>query len=75
MPLYEYVCEQDGEVIELLRPRAEADTPVPDPQGGNRTFVRKQSTFAAKGIGGAHVHAPGGCCPCGKNTGGCGSMN
>lgn len=75
MPLYEYVCEQDGTVIELLRPMSQADEPAADPEGKGRTFVRKLSTFAAKGTGasGAGASLPmGGCCPCGKSQGQCG---
>lgn len=73
MPLYEYVCETDGEVIELLRPIADADKPVEDPKGLGRTFARRQSTFAAKGSAssGGSLPMAGGCCPCGKNAGAC----
>ena len=53
MPLYEYVCESDGTVLELIRPMADADKPVPDPEGKGRRFVRKMSTFAAKGEAGS----------------------
>lgn len=73
MPLYEYICEADGQVIELIRPMADADKPVKDPAGKGRTFTRKLSTFAAKGPSAVPGSAPspGGCCPCGKTTGGC----
>lgn len=77
MPLYEYVCEKTGETIEVLRPMAEADKPLPDPAGKGRTFVRKQSTFAAQGAGAGSrgqslpMAGGGGGCACGK--GGCGS--
>jgi hypothetical protein len=74
MPLYEYQSKEDGKVIELLRPMAEADRPVEDPEGKGRTFVRRQSTFAAGAAAGASGSAPqssGGCCPCGKNAGAC----
>lgn len=80
MPLYEYVCEQDGTVIELLRPMSQADAPVDDPEGKGRVFRRKQSTFASSGTnvslgvsgggGGGHVHSGG--CGCGKPRGVCG---
>ena len=33
MPIYEYECEKDGAVIELIRPMADADKPVEDPEG------------------------------------------
>jgi len=77
MPIYEYACEQDGSVIELLRPMAEADEPVADPENKGRTFSRKHSTFAtgaAAAAGGSTSLLSGqGCCPCGKTTGGCGN--
>src|SRR5205085_1009157 len=49
MPIYEYRCEQDGSVIELLRPMADADKPVEDPDGKGRVFQRQHSTFAPGG--------------------------
>ena len=75
MPIYEYVSEQDGERVELLRPMAQADAPVEDPAGKGRKFKRVHSVFAAQGTavsvgGGGHVHS-GGCCPCGKNASAC----
>lgn len=79
MPLYEYVAEQDGTVIELLRPASQADAPVDDPDGKRRTFVRKLSAFAMSGAvsgtrpGGPASTPAGGCCPCGKNRGACSS--
>lgn len=57
MPLYEYVCDQDGTVVELMRSMSKADDPVEDPAGKERTFRRKQSTFAA---GGTSVSVGGG---------------
>jgi putative FmdB family regulatory protein len=76
MPLYEYICEQDGTVIELLRPMSQADEPVEDPDRKGRTFKRKQSTFASSGttvsIGASGGHVHGGGCGCGKPHGGCG---
>lgn len=75
MPLYEYVCEQDGEVIELLRSSADADKPVDDPRAKGRVFKRRHSTFATGGApadgGSERGVSPGGRCPCGKNRGGC----
>jgi putative FmdB family regulatory protein len=82
MPLYEYVCEQDGTVLELMSPMSQADAPVEDPDHKGRTFKRQHSTFAtgggpaggrsidAKGAGGSLPMA-GGCCPCGKGRGQC----
>jgi putative FmdB family regulatory protein len=72
MPIYEYVCEQDGTVIELLRPMAQADDPVADPDGRGRQFKRQHSTFASGGKGTDLLARQGGCCPCGKRAGGCG---
>lgn len=75
MPMYEYECEQDGEIITLLRPMRDADAPVDDPRGRGRTFRRRHSTFATSGgaeaSGGASLPI-GGCCPCGKSAGQCG---
>jgi len=77
MPLYEYICDDTGETIELIRPMAQADDPVHDPERRGRVFKRKPSTFAAKSDtsrGSALPVAPGGCCPCGKPGGAC-NMN
>lgn len=84
MPIYEYVSKEDGEVLELLRPMSQADSPVSDPAGRGRTFLRRQSAFSAGGKGGAGgdragtadskvtgLPVSGGCCPCGKNAGAC----
>ncbi len=71
MPLYEYVCEEDGSRIELLRCMSEADEPVEDPAGKGRTYKRVLSSFAAKaGTNGTPAAAPSGghCCM----GGGCG---
>lgn len=75
MPLYEYECREDGTVLELIRPMADADKPVEDPQGRGRVFVRRLSTFSAQSGGGSSAAAaslPQACCPCGKPGGGCG---
>ena len=73
MPLYEYICEQDGSVIELLRPIADADEPVPDPDGKGRVYKRMHSTFATGGKGSVDLMSrQGGTCACGKRAGGCG---
>ncbi|MDX2132656.1 MAG: hypothetical protein SFY69_11460 [Planctomycetota bacterium] len=71
MPLYEYVHTEPGKppvVIELLRSVAQADDPVPDPEGRGRVFTRRLSVFAA--AGGSHVHTSS--CACGKAPGSCG---
>lgn len=82
MPIYEYICEEPGKepvVIELLRNAADADKPVPDPDGKGRVFRRRLSVFASGGKGGpeglavgpgGHVHS--GSCGCGKPRGSCG---
>ncbi len=75
MPLYEYECEKDGTVIELMRPMSQADAPVEDPEGRGRQFKRRHSTFAPAGArsqAATSLPASGGCCPCGKNHGSCG---
>lgn len=70
MPLYEYICEDDGTVVELMRPMSAADDPVEDPAGEGRRFVRKHSTFQAKSTRPLPVARPG-CCPCGDPNGPC----
>ena len=73
MPIYEYQCEKDGAVIELLRPIADADKPVTDPDGKGRVFKRRHSTFATGATAeGRSVSLSQGSCGCGKRTGGCG---
>jgi hypothetical protein len=77
MPLYEYLCEDDGTVVELLRPARDADSPVEDPEGRGRVFRRKHSTFATGGgsagasTGASSQGALPTCCPCGKMPGSC----
>jgi putative FmdB family regulatory protein len=76
MPIYEYQCEQDGSVIEVIRPMAEADKPVEDPEGKGRVFRRKHSTFAPGGSAAGQgrsipLNGGGGCCPCGKPHNSC----
>lgn len=74
MPLYEYICEETGEVIELLRPMSRADDHVDDPERKGRVFRRKLSAFMPKsGSAPASMPLPQGCCPCGKPGGGCGT--
>ena len=75
MPLYEYKSLEDGEVIELIRPMADADKPVDDPQGKGRRFVRQHSTFAVAGSPATkpvHRHTGPGC-GCGNPHGPCNS--
>jgi len=76
MPIYEYVAS-DGTKVELIRPMADADKPVTDPEGKGRTFTRVMSAVAVGGngtggapSGGGHVHS--GMCGCGKRKGSCG---
>ena len=80
MPIYEYISESDGEVLELLRPMRDADAAVEDPQGRGRTFVRKHSSFGVGGAIGVGTNSSlpmstGGCCPCGKSHSQCGAGN
>ena len=82
MPIYEYRCEQDDTVVELIRPMAQADAPVTDPDGKGRTFTRVLSVFQSgngstsptrergPSSGGGHVHS--GSCGCGRKPGSCG---
>jgi putative FmdB family regulatory protein len=72
MPIYEYRCIEDGELIELLRRMSDADRPVEDPKGKGRQFVRVHSTFTVSGSPAATAHkhtGPG--CPCGNPHGPC----
>ena len=74
MPIYEYRCVEDGELIELIRPMADADKPVAGPAGKGRTFHRVHSTFAVAGSPAtkpAHKHSSGGGCACGNPHGPC----
>lgn len=70
MPIYEYVSEEDGEVLELMRPMDQADDAVEDPTGKGRVFKRRLSTFSA-GSGGRDTEPFGGGCPCGDPNGPC----
>jgi len=74
MPIYEYINDTDEQVIELLRPMADADKPVFDPAGTNRKFTRRHSVFGVAGTSAGASNAPsmGGCCPCGKSQSQCG---
>lgn len=77
MPQYEYICEDDGEVITLIRPMRDADKPVEDPTGKGRTFTRRHSTFtvsagAASKANAAPAVPPHGGCGCGNPHGPCG---
>jgi len=76
MPQYEYICEEDGEVMTLLRSMRDADAPVADPAGRGRTFRRRHSTFivgaAAQGTASPSASAfPTGGCACGNPHGPC----
>jgi hypothetical protein len=68
MPLYEYRCVDDSSLMTLLRPMSEADSPVDDPEGRDRTWERVQSIFSVDATPVASDTKPsGGCC-----GGGCG---
>ena len=71
MPLYEYECEESGEVLTLLRNMDQADDPVDDPEGRGRTFTRRHSIFGVNA--GAQAEAPGPpmmgrACGCGRGS-------
>ena len=75
MPQYEYICEEDGETVTLLRSMSDADKPVADPAGKGRTFVRRLSSFSVTGSKGSNsmpVRGGGGGCACGNPHGPCG---
>ena len=80
MPIYEYQAD-DGTVLELRRTMGQADDPVPDPDGKGRVFRRRLSAVRTGGSAGASagtslpLSGGGGCCPCGKNAGACGTRN
>lgn len=75
MPVYEYRCVEDGELISLLRPMRDADEPVEDPAGKGRTFHRIHSTFMVSGAtpSSSTTTRPsgGGGCGCGNPHGPC----
>jgi len=73
MPLYEYRCDEDGQTITLLRPMADADKPVEDPQGRGRTFRRALSGFSVGGATATGGSPPAGGCACGNPHGPCAS--
>ncbi len=67
MPIYEYRCVEDGTLISLIRPMSDADAPVEDPEGHDRTFERVQSLFSVDASKPTVQPNQGGCC-----GGGCG---
>jgi len=82
MPVYEYICEEDGTRIELIRPMRDADAPVEDPERKGRKFTRAMSEVmvgkAATGsslpmTGPGQGPGTGGMCGCGRRHGSCGS--
>ena len=77
MPLYQYICEEDGTEVELLRSMADADAPFDDPEGRGRTFVRRHSTFQVGQPSSAGKFDPSnfGGCACGNPQGPCGRGN
>ena len=80
MPMYEYECVEDGAIVTLLRSMADADKPVDDPEGLDRTFRRRHSVFGvgskpAEGSGPAPPPMPGVGCGCGKAAHQCGRHN
>ena len=74
MPMYEYLCEEDGTRVTLMRPMRDADLPVEDPEGKNRRFVRALTAPMVAGkADGVSLTSGGGMCGCGKPHGSCGS--
>ena len=71
MPLYEYECQETGEVVTLLRSMADADLPVEDPEGRGHVFVRRQSVFGVSSVQSQELPPPGSC-HCGRVPGTCG---
>ncbi|MDP7070911.1 MAG: zinc ribbon domain-containing protein [Phycisphaerales bacterium] len=70
MPLYEYRCVEDGTLLTLLRPMREADAPVEDPEGLERTWERVQSLFSVDSPRDTPSSGTGGCCGGGCGCGG-----
>jgi hypothetical protein len=81
--MYEYESATPGRdgkttVIELLRPMAQADAPVEDPDGLGRSFKRVLSMVSVAGGSAKSSMSSGGgggCCPCGKGAGACSRGN
>jgi predicted nucleic acid-binding Zn ribbon protein len=71
VPQYEYESMEDGAVLTLLRPMAEADDPVVDPEDRGRTFKRRHSVFGVGSTQGGSMPQPGSCA-CGLKPGTCG---
>jgi hypothetical protein len=71
MPQYEYMSDDNGEIITLLRPMARADDPVEDPAGRGRTFTRRLSAIQVAPP--TSLVSPPGHCPCGDPRGPCNS--
>lgn len=72
MPVYEYVSEEDGETITLLRSVHDADKPVEDPGRLGRSFKRQLSTFQVGASSKPQPDPPfAGGCPCGNPNGPC----
>lgn len=75
MPIYEYRCEDCGEVTEGLRSMSSADEPIACEHCGSQKTQRVQSVFAASVAEGGGGSDPGpGACPggmCSMPGGGC----
>lgn len=65
MPLYEYVCEEDGTRVTALRSMSDADKPLEDPDGKNRTFKRVHSTFSVGATSPSTASSVPASCGCG----------
>ncbi|RMF37062.1 MAG: zinc ribbon domain-containing protein [Chloroflexi bacterium] len=51
MPIYEYLCANCRTRFEALRPKTQADAPIPCPSCGSRETSRTISLFAAHAEG------------------------
>jgi putative FmdB family regulatory protein len=59
MPMYEYRCDECGNLYEQLRRMSDADRDLECPKCGSHDVERQLSAFAMSG-GGAGACAPGG---------------
>jgi len=59
MPIYEYRCEECGEIYERLRRMQDADSNLRCPRCGSETVERLVSVIAARGCRGCAGSGPG----------------
>ena len=70
MPLYEYLCDDCGDVTETLRSMATADDAIACEHCGSKKTHRTHSVFAAASTDSASG-APGEACERCESSGGC----